>query len=222
MSRVKIGVLFAVVLVLLGIAAYAANAYQYVCLTMGQSLPTAPNNPCSEQFCQYCVDSKGYSTLPQRCGGLSQCDWSGGGSGGGPTTENIPSVTITSPASGLYYSQNMVTLTYSVLSVNPITSISYRIDAQASIVICTGTTQCAGYMSKSITVPQQPLSDGAHTVSIIATANDGKTSPVTSVSFSVDTAQPVISSTLPAAGSNVVGSYTDSFSVTYTELISSR
>ena len=132
-----------------------------------------------------------------------------------------PVITILSPSSGAYVSNNKQPIVFTVTdevggSGIDTTSISVEIDSVKITDISTSAIT-NGY---SVTAtPSNPLSDGIHTVTINVSDNDGNSALEQSVSFTVDTIPPVLNITSPAdnlitnaAALNVTGSTNDTTS----------
>ena len=132
-----------------------------------------------------------------------------------------PVITILSPSSGAYVSNNKQPIVFTVAdevggSGIDTTSISVEIDSVKITDISTSAIT-NGY---SVTAtPSNALSDGIHTVTINVSDNDGNSAVEQSVSFTVDTIPPVLNITSPvdnlitnAAALNVTGSTNDTTS----------
>lgn len=115
-----------------------------------------------------------------------------------------PIVTILSPTSGAYVANSKQPVVFTVVDesggsgVDP-DSITVKLDntdVPASTLTKTAITN--GY---SVTyTPASALSDGAHTVSIAASDNDGNAATEKSTTFTVDTIPPTLNITAPADG----------------------
>ncbi len=115
-----------------------------------------------------------------------------------------PTVSIVSPGASAFLTTNMPVITAQLRDADSgvkISTLSFKLDGvtvayNAAGMTCTAVT--GGY-NISYT-PKTALSDGAHTVTVAVTDNDGNTSSTASRSFTVDTVAPVLNVTTPAAG----------------------
>lgn len=115
-----------------------------------------------------------------------------------------PTISISAPSSGAYLSTNTPSITFTI--VDETNGSGIKISA-LSIVIDGGTAltnNSAGVTVTSIAngysvtyVPQTALTDGAHTVTINITDNDGNSATAVSRTFTVDTVPPTLSITTP-------------------------
>ena len=116
-----------------------------------------------------------------------------------------PVISFSAPSSGAYLSTNKPDITFTVVDETngsgiKISSLSIVVDGGAAL-----TNTSAGVTVTSITngyavtyVPQTALTDGAHTVTIHITDNDGNSAAAVSRTFTVDTVPPTLSITAPA------------------------
>ncbi len=115
-----------------------------------------------------------------------------------------PTVSIVSPGASAYLTTNMPVITAQLRDADSgvkISTLAFKLNGtsiayNAAGMICTSVT--GGY-NISYT-PQTALSDGAHTLTVAVTDNDGNTSTTASRSFTVDTVAPVLNVTTPADG----------------------
>lgn len=110
-----------------------------------------------------------------------------------------PVISITAPSSGAYITNTTPTIEFSVTDadsgVNSGT-IAVTIDGTA-ISSVTKTAITGGY---KCTCTPEALKDGAHTISVTASDNDGNAASAKTSSFTVDTVPPTLSVTAPAEG----------------------
>lgn len=116
-----------------------------------------------------------------------------------------PVITIISPASGAYVTNNLQPVVFTITdeaggSGVDLDSVVVKIDgvtAQASTITNVPITN--GY---SFTyTPDTPMGDGSHTVTVDATDNDGNAATQQETTFTVDTIAPALNVTSPANGS---------------------
>lgn len=115
-----------------------------------------------------------------------------------------PIITILSPTSGAYVANSKQPVVFTVVDesggsgVDP-DSITVKLDnTDVPASTLTKVTITNGY---SVTyTPASALSDGAHTVSIAASDNDGNAATAKSTTFTVDTIPPTLNITAPADG----------------------
>ncbi len=115
-----------------------------------------------------------------------------------------PTVSIVSPGASAYLTTNMPVITAQLRDSDSgvkISTLSFKLDGvsiayNAPGMTCTPVT--GGY-NISYT-PQTALSDGAHTLTVAVTDNDGNVSTTASRGFTVDTVAPVLNVTTPAPG----------------------
>ena len=113
-----------------------------------------------------------------------------------------PVITIISPSSGAYVTNNKQTIVFTVIDeaggsgVNA-DSLVVKVDGVA--VEGVGRVLATNGFQFSYT-PATALSDGNHTVSITCSDNDGNAATAKSVTFKVDTVPPVLNISAPAAG----------------------
>lgn len=115
-----------------------------------------------------------------------------------------PTVSIVSPGASAFLTTNMPTITAQLRDADSgvkISTLAFKLDGATVAYNATGMTctAVAGGYNISYT-PQTALSDGAHTVTVAITDNDGNTSSTASRGFTVDTVAPVLNVTTPAAG----------------------
>lgn len=115
-----------------------------------------------------------------------------------------PVITILSPTSGAYVANSKQPVVFTVVDesggsgVDP-DSITVKLDNTA--VAASTLTKTAITNGYSVTyTPASALSDGAHTVSIAASDNDGNAASAKSTTFTVDTIPPTLNITAPADG----------------------
>lgn len=141
-----------------------------------------------------------------------------------------PVINITSPASGAMLGSNTPSIVFTLRdeaggSGIDLTTLSLKIDGGTSIgsgsagMACTKVTN--GY--DCTYTPQTALSDGAHTITVNVSDNDGNTATQKSVSITVDTTPPTLNVTAPVdslktniPACNVVGITNDAQSSTVT------
>lgn len=110
-----------------------------------------------------------------------------------------PVVSITSPSSGARVTNAKPAISFNVTDADSgvdITSLVFKIDSKViSNDAVTKTAITNGY--KVTYTPTTALTDGAHTLSITITDNDGNISTTTTSSFTVDTNPPALNITAP-------------------------
>ena len=99
-----------------------------------------------------------------------------------------PAVSITSPTAGQYFNSTSASVSFSATDAN-LASVTCQLDT-GSATACTSPRNYAS------------LSQGEHTVIVAATDQAGNASQA-SVSFRVDTIQPIVAVSFPAAGAHV-------------------
>ena len=115
-----------------------------------------------------------------------------------------PVITILSPTSGAYVANSKQPVVFNVIDETG----GSGVDADSIIVTLDGTAVAASTLAKtaitggySVTyTPASALSDGAHTVSISASDNDGNAADAKSTTFTVDTVPPALNISAPADG----------------------
>lgn len=113
-----------------------------------------------------------------------------------------PVITISSPSSGAYVSNNQQPIVFTVTDesggsgVN-LSSLVVKID---STQVTSGIVKTAITNGYSVTVTPAALSDGAHTVTISCSDNDGNAADEKSTTFTVDTVPPTLNVTSPTDG----------------------
>lgn len=115
-----------------------------------------------------------------------------------------PVITILSPTSGAYVANSKQPVVFTVIDETG----GSGVDADSVVVKLDGTAVAASTLAKtaitggySVTyTPASALSDGAHTVSIAASDNDGNAADAKSTTFTVDTVPPTLNITAPADG----------------------
>ena len=131
-----------------------------------------------------------------------------------------PTVSITSPGASAFLTTNAPVITAQLRDADSgvkISTLSFKLDGVSVAYNVAGMTCTAVTGGYNISyTPQTALADGAHTVTVAITDNDGNVSTTTSRSFTVDTVAPVLNVTTPAAGlitnqtsSTVVGTTSD-------------
>ena len=115
-----------------------------------------------------------------------------------------PVVTILSPSDGAYVSNNRQPVVFTATDETggsgvDLASVAVKLDGAAvSAAEVTHTAITNGY---SFTyTPAAAMGDGAHTVSVSASDNDGNTAAAKSTTFTVDTVPPALNVTSPAEG----------------------
>lgn len=107
-----------------------------------------------------------------------------------------PVVNISSPSSGAYLTSTTPTIEFTVTdSDSGVASAEITLDG-TEITSVNKTAVAGGY--KYTCTPAAALKDGAHTISVTATDNDGNTSAAKTSTFTVDTVPPTLSITAPA------------------------
>ena len=134
-----------------------------------------------------------------------------------------PVITILSPSSGAYVTNSQQPVVFTVTDetggsgVN-LDSVTVTLDSTAAAASTLSNTKITNGYSFTYT-PASALSDGAHTVQVTASDNDGNAATAKSTTFTVDTVPPTLNVTSPADGLitnsaslNVVGSTNDATS----------
>lgn len=115
-----------------------------------------------------------------------------------------PTVSIVSPGASAFLTTNMPTITAQLRDADSgvkISTLTFKLDGTAVAYNATGMTCTAVTGGYNISyTPKTALSDGAHTVTVAVTDNDGNVSATASRSFTVDTVAPVLNVTTPADG----------------------
>ena len=117
-----------------------------------------------------------------------------------------PTITLVSPSNSAYVTNNKQKITFKVTDeiggsgVN-LSSVKLKIDsttytATSTGMVSTGITN--GY--QFVFTPQTALTDGAHTITINASDNDGNAATAVSASFTIDTVPPVLTISNPTSG----------------------
>lgn len=114
-----------------------------------------------------------------------------------------PTITISSPSAGAYLTNNKPAITWTVTDddsgVNPDT-IGITIDSGSKV---TGTSITKSPITNGYSCSYTPgtaLDDGAHTIKVDASDNDGNAATQKSVAFTVDTVPPTLSVASPEEG----------------------
>lgn len=110
-----------------------------------------------------------------------------------------PVISITAPSAGAYITNTTPTIEFTVTDADSGVSsgtIAVTIDGTA-ISSVTKTAITGGY---KCTCTPAALKDGAHTISVTASDNDGNAASAKTSSFTVDTVPPTLSVTAPAEG----------------------
>ena len=110
-----------------------------------------------------------------------------------------PVISITAPSEGAYITNTTPTIEFTVTDADSGVSsgtIAVTIDGTA-ISSVTKTAITGGY---KCTCTPAALKDGAHTISVTASDNDGNAASAKTSSFTVDTVPPTLSVTAPAEG----------------------
>lgn len=110
-----------------------------------------------------------------------------------------PVISITAPSEGAYTTNTTPTIEFTVTDADSGVSsgtIAVTIDGTA-ISSVTKTAITGGY---KCTCKPAALKDGAHTISVTASDNDGNAASAKTSSFTVDTVPPTLSVTAPAEG----------------------
>lgn len=115
-----------------------------------------------------------------------------------------PTVSIVSPGASAFLTTNMPTITAQLRDADSgvkISTLSFKLDGVSIAYNAAGMTctPVAGGYNISYT-PQTALSDGAHSLTVAITDNDGNVSATASRSFTVDTVAPTLNVISPAAG----------------------
>lgn len=115
-----------------------------------------------------------------------------------------PVITILSPATGAYVTNNKQPVVFTVTDesggsgVN-LSSVSVVLDGTAVAASAISSTPISNGYSFTYT-PAAALSDGAHTVTVNASDNDGNAAAAKATTFTVDTVAPTLNVTAPADG----------------------
>lgn len=113
-----------------------------------------------------------------------------------------PVITISSPSSGAYVSNNQQPIVFTVVDeangsgVN-INSLVVKIDGKA---VTSGISHSAITNGYSVTVTPSTLGDGSHTVTVDCSDNDGNAAAQKTTTFTVDTVPPTLNVTSPTEG----------------------
>lgn len=109
-----------------------------------------------------------------------------------------PVISITAPSSGAYITNATPSIEFTVTdSDSGVASAKITLDG-TEITSVNKTAVTGGY--KYTCTPEAALKDGAHTISVIATDNDGNTSEAKTSTFKLDTVPPTLSITAPTDG----------------------
>ena len=109
-----------------------------------------------------------------------------------------PVISITVPSSGAYITNATPSIEFTVTdSDSGVASAKITLDG-TEITSVNKTAVTGGY--KYTCTPEAALKDGAHTISVIATDNDGNTSEAKTSTFKLDTVPPTLSITAPTDG----------------------
>lgn len=115
-----------------------------------------------------------------------------------------PTITIVSPSEGAYVSNNKQPVVFTIVDESGGSGID-----QSSIAVTLDATAVANSTLKytaisngySVTyTPATALADGAHTIKIVASDNDGNAAAAKSTTFTVDTVPPTLNITAPTDG----------------------
>lgn len=167
------------------------SAYQRLCLTKGQAIPSkqSPRFTCTHDLCEVCVDSKNYPVHPGNCNSISGCSVFGSDTNYNTTIDSqAPSISLTSPILNNVYNQKSVLLTIST-NENAKLYTKSNIDPRAQWRSIT-----ASYIksySQSLT-----FNEGLNDIAIKAVDNAGNYN-TTTIKFYIDTKAPKIKTTLP-------------------------
>ena len=109
-----------------------------------------------------------------------------------------PVISITAPSSGAYITNATPSIEFTVTdSDSGVASAKITLDG-TEITSVNKTAVTGGY--KYTCTPAAALKDGAHTISVTATDNDGNTSEAKTSTFKLDTVPPTLSITAPTDG----------------------
>ena len=115
-----------------------------------------------------------------------------------------PTVSIVSPGASAFLTSNMPTITAQLRDADSgvkISTLVFKLDGTTVAYNATGMTCTAVAGGHNISyTPKTALSDGAHTVTVVVTDNDGNVSSTASRSFTIDTVAPTLNVVSPAAG----------------------
>ena len=115
-----------------------------------------------------------------------------------------PVITIVSPSNGAYVSNNKQPVVFNITDESggsgvDLSSLVVKLDETAVDVSAITRTAIINGYSFTYT-PESAMKDGAHTVSISASDNDGNAAAVRSSTFTLDTVPPTLNVTAPADG----------------------
>lgn len=115
-----------------------------------------------------------------------------------------PVITILSPSAGAYVTNSKQPVVFTVIDETDgsgidLTSLVVKLDGTAATSNTLTTTAVTGGYQVTYT-PASALSDGAHTVSVDVSDNDGNAATQKSTSYTVDTVPPVLNITSPTEG----------------------
>lgn len=166
------------------------SAYQLLCLTDGDSVPSKqnPRYTCDHDLCQVCVTNNLYPTHPNYCEGIQNCNPFSGSTGELDTS--APIITITSPVEGFIYNKRSVLFD---IKTNEKASI-YYIDNINGRGRSSRLASLIEEFYKGIS-----FKDGLNNISIRAIDSNGNIAEITKV-FYVDSTKPKISKTEPKKG----------------------
>lgn len=118
-----------------------------------------------------------------------------------------PVITILSPSSGAYVTNNKQPVTFTIIDESGGSGVNL-----SSLVVLLDETETIPSTSATITTtaitngysvtytPSSALSDGSHTVKITCSDNDGNAATAKSTTYTLDTVPPTLNVTTPAAG----------------------
>ncbi|MBI3623764.1 hypothetical protein HY212_06835 [Candidatus Pacearchaeota archaeon] len=174
-------------LVLIVLAMSAVSAYKLMCLTRGESIPSAQNPvyTCHHDSCQVCVDSQKFPTAPTRCKAGCELDNNGGT---GETDTTPPVLTVNKPTNGELFNSRKALVDLSVSEGSDLFYIDAINGRGRWSKIC---TNCVTY-SKNIS-----FSDGQNIIQFKAVDHAGNEAVSDNVSFFTDSRKPRIRKTLP-------------------------
>ena len=113
----------------------------------------------------------------------------------------LPVITLTSPSSGAYVTNNKPPITFTVtdeLGGSGVKESTIVLKIDSTTITTTKTSITNGFQCTG--TPTTALSDGSHTITITASDNDGNNATTVTSTFKVDTVPPTLNITAPTNG----------------------